>query len=297
LFLFPHERQDMRHDGVTIACEQPWRPFMANPSRTLPWPRRLIVDLLHFSRRVPSIPVERIFKIGKLVEIRSSLVERPGWTALFVKAFGILAHETPALRTSYLGYPWERLVEHDTNVASIAIEKDIDGQSAVLFAKIRGPENRSALHIEQLISVAKSCPVRESATFRLAHGISKLPTFIRRMIWWLVLEWSGSWRARKFGTFGISSYGMLGAESLHPLSPLTATLTFGPISPKGKVRVRIIYDHRVCDGSVVARALARLEQILNEDLSAELRDLGAGRELEATTEEAPTSTIRDKKAS
>jgi hypothetical protein len=90
---------------------------------------------------------------------------------------------------------------------------------------------------------------------------------------------------------------MLGAESLHPLSPLTATLTFGPISRKGKVRVRIIYDHRVCDGSVVARALARLEQILNEDLSAELRDLGAGRELEATTEEAPTSTIRDKKAS
>lgn len=281
----------------TIANEKPWRPFMANQSRGLSWPRRLIVDLLHFARRVPSIPVERTLKIGKLAEMRSSLVERPGWTALFVKAFGQLARETPALRTSYLGYPWERLVEHSANVASVAIEKNIDGQSAVLFAKIRRPETRTALNIEQLIRVAKNCSIQDSASFRLAHGISQLPTCIRRMIWWMVLEWSGSWRARKFGTFGISSYGMLGAESLHPLSPLTSTLTFGPVSPRGKVRVRIVYDHRVCDGSVVARALARLELILNEDLLAELKELRAAQELEATMEEAPTATIKDKKAS
>jgi hypothetical protein len=51
---------------------------------------------------------------------------------------------------------------------------------------------------------------------------------------------------------------------------LASTLTFGPISPEGLVRVRIIYDHRVCDGGVIAAALKRLEEVLNTDMVAEL---------------------------
>jgi pyruvate/2-oxoglutarate dehydrogenase complex dihydrolipoamide acyltransferase (E2) component len=73
------------------------------------------------------------------------------------------------------------------------------------------------------------------------------------------------------GTFGVTSYSGLGAESLHPLSPLTATLNYGVIGHNGSVDVRIIYDHRVMDGATVARALARMEEVLNEGLVGELR--------------------------
>jgi pyruvate/2-oxoglutarate dehydrogenase complex dihydrolipoamide acyltransferase (E2) component len=73
------------------------------------------------------------------------------------------------------------------------------------------------------------------------------------------------------GTFGLSVYSGLGAESLHPLSPLTTTLNYGVISARGAVTVRVTYDHRVMDGTTVARALARLETVLNEDLCKELR--------------------------
>jgi hypothetical protein len=45
--------------------------------------------------------------------------------------------------------------------------------------------------------------------------------------------------------------------------------------------VRIIYDHRVMDGATVARALARLDQVLNQDIANELRSL-AGK---------PTTTV------
>ena len=49
-------------------------------------------------------------------------------------------------------------------------------------------------------------------------------------------------------------YSNLGAESLHPLSPLTTTLTYGVVRPDGTVPVRVVYDHRVMDGGTIARA-------------------------------------------
>ena len=72
------------------------------------------------------------------------------------------------------------------------------------------------------------------------------------------------------GTFGVSVYAGLGAEGLHPLSPLTSTLNYGVIQADGTVSVRITYDHRVVDGARVARALGRLETILNREIVAEL---------------------------
>jgi hypothetical protein len=89
---------------------------------------------------------------------------------------------------------------------------------------------------------------------------------VRRLVWWVGLNMSGYRRARNFGTFGVSVYSGLGAEALHPLSPLTTTLNYGIIGEDGTVDVRIIYDHRVMDGSTLARALVELEEVLNEQL-------------------------------
>lgn len=152
----------------------------------------------------------------------------------------------------------------------LAMEKVIQNENAILFLKLREPEYLPLVEIQQRIQTAKGMSPDQNANFRLAMGVSRLPMFLRRLLWWITLEWSGPWRARKFGTFGLSSYGALGADSLHPLSPLTATLNFGPISEEGTVRVRVIYDHRVCDGAQVARALGRLEEILLKEIRLEL---------------------------
>ena len=256
----------------------------AGKTRALSAPRRLIVDLLHFAKRVPSIPVERTFHLGPLGEVRGRTSPAPSWTSLFLKAFGLLAREFPELRTSYLSAPYPRLFEHEGSVASLAMEKVIGGENAILFLKLREPEAMTLAEIHEKIQTAKQQDPDQNANFRLALGISRLPVFLRRLLWWVTLEWSGPWRARKFGTFGVTSYGALGADSLHPLSPLTATLNFGPISSQGSVRVRIIYDHRVCDGAQVARALARLEAILLGEIRQELQ-----KECEANTGNPPDS--------
>ncbi|HEY0438608.1 MAG TPA: 2-oxo acid dehydrogenase subunit E2, partial [Xanthobacteraceae bacterium] len=65
--------------------------------------------------------------------------------------------------------------------------------------------------------------------------------------------------------------GWLGADLLHPVGPWTTLLTYGPLRADGTVEVRIIFDHRVLDGATAARALARLEEVLNGPILDELR--------------------------
>jgi hypothetical protein len=54
-------------------------------------------------------------------------------------------------------------------------------------------------------------------------------------------------------------------------------LNYGVISKSGEVDVRIIYDHRVMNGTTVARALVRLEAMLNSALVQELKSFVSSR--------------------
>jgi hypothetical protein len=103
--------------------------------------------------------------------------------------------------------------------------------------------------------------------------MARMPMPIRRLAMWFGLN-LGRQRANYFGTFHLSVYSGLGAESFNPLSPLTTLLNYGPIDNEGSLNVRILYDHRVMDGATVARALERFEQILNGPVAEELRSLG-----------------------
>ena len=107
--------------------------------------------------------------------------------------------------------------------------------------------------------------------YRMALRFSQAPTPIRRLLWWSTLNISGYKRCKRFGTFGLSSYGALGAEQIHPISPLSTTLTYGPIErATGRVVVKLIYDHRVLDGAYIARRLRDIEETMNGPILAEL---------------------------
>ena len=99
-----------------------------------------------------------------------------------------------------------------------------------------------------------------------------MPRLIGRLFLWSCLHWSGYRRSRRFGTFLVSSLGNFGCESLNPRIPLTGYLTYGPISPDGRVNVSLTFDHRVLDGRQAARALCDMEAFLNTVLVAELRN-------------------------
>jgi hypothetical protein len=234
-------------------------------------PRRLICDMMHFARKIPSVPVQRRMNIAPLVAARREARSRPSWCALFTKAYAMVAEKRPQLRRAYLSFPWPHLYEHPVSIASIAVERRIDDEDAVLFAQVRAPEQHTPEQLDCFIKECKELPIEQIGTFRRALRISRLPRFLRRFIWWLGLNSSGYRRARNLGTFGVSVYSGLGAEGLHPLSPLTTTLNYGIIAEDGTVDVRVIYDHRVLDGATVARALEDLEGILNHVLPEVLK--------------------------
>lgn len=251
-----------------------------DPGKYVPMsiPRRLICDLLYFARQVPSIPVQRQMNLEPLMRARKEASVRIGWCTLFLKAYGLVAQQIPELRRAYVPYLVPHFYEHPLSIASVALEREYRGEKAVLFGHLRGPENQTLTGLEQYLKRYKEDPVESFGLFRRALFISKFPWPLRWFAWWLTLSFSGQKRACRLGTFGVSVYSGLGAESLHPLSPLTTLLNYGVIQEDGLVMVRIIYDHRVMDGSTVARALGLLESTLNNEMVAEL---GAARPAQA----------------
>lgn len=245
---------------------------MKGRSIKLSLPRKLVGDLMSFSMKVPRITVQRPMNLAHLAEVRQALDSRPSWTAIFLKGYAVLAQETPVLRRAYVKFPWPQLYEYPLSVASLAYEREYDGERAVLLDRIKGPENRSIVQIGDLIATTRLRPVQEIKEFRRALALARAPALIRRFLMWLGLN-IGRQRANYFGTFQISVYSGLGAESLNPLTPLTTLLNYGRIDENGSVVVRIHYDHRVMDGANVARALERFEHILNNTIADELKGL------------------------
>ncbi len=234
-------------------------------------PRRLIADLLHFSRRVPSIPLSRMMDVSPLIGARRTHPARPSWSVIFMKAYAQVAMEHPPLRRALLELPVQRMYEHPQTNCSLAIEREFEGEAGVFFGMFRAPEGQTLGELQRSLVEFKNLPLEEIGFFRRMIRISRCPTLVRRFLWSISLNFSGRARAKRFGTFGVTTLGGAGVEQVHPLSPLTTTLTFGPIDAWGKVTVKIIYDHRVLDGAYVARRLVDLEEILNGLILEELR--------------------------
>jgi hypothetical protein len=224
-------------------------------------------DLMHFAAKVPTVPVQRRMNLAPLVLARRA--SRPPWTALFTKAFALVAREFPELRRAYCKFPWPHLYEYPASVAHITIEREYEGEPAVLGLRIKDPAKLSIAEIGVAIRQASTAPIGSIKSFRHALRFASWPRPLRRPLWWIALN-VGRFRPSYFGTFGVSVYSALGAESLHPLSPLTCTLNYGVIAADGTVDVRLIYDHRVLDGASIARALVRMEEVLNTTVYTEL---------------------------
>lgn len=244
--------------------------------------RRLVGDLMWFSISVPRVTVQRRMNLEAILAARRSLQTRPSWTAIFLKGYALLSRETPELRRAYVKLPWPQLYEYPASVASVAHEREFEGERAVLLSRIKGPEGRSIADLDASLQAARSSPVLEIREFRRALTIARIPALFRRPAMWLGLN-IGRQRANYFGTFQLSVYSGLGAESLNPLTPLTSLLNYGPIGEDGSVDVRIHYDHRVMDGANVARALKRFEAILNGEVADEVRRFEAPGHPDRTT--------------
>jgi hypothetical protein len=245
---------------------------MRGQSIPLSRPRRIVADHCHFARKTPLGVIKCKINIKRAIDARSKAMSRPSWTALFIKAFALVAKDTPAFRQAYVKLPWPQLYEYPMSIASLVVERPYQDEDALFLCRIKDPATRSLTEIGELISTAKTAPVESVRDFTRALQFARLPMLLRRAIWWLGLN-IGRQRANYFGTFGVSVLGGDGASVVYPVSPWTVFLSYGPIAANGDVDILFAFDHRVMDGAVVSRAFKLIEVAINGPVSEEMSQI------------------------
>jgi hypothetical protein len=243
---------------------------MRGTVRKITLPRRLVADLMHASIGVPFVSLARPLNIRGLLEARAQAAQRPGWAAIFVKAFALVAKEEPVLRTLYVKWPLPAFYELPRSVAMVAIARVEDGQDCVLPQKVTAPDEMTLAQVDAMIRHAKEAPIEQVPAFRKILRTTRLPLPLRRLFWAIGLNF-GRQRANYFGSFGVTSVAAYGAGELHALSPGPFVLSYGVEKPDQSVDVVLRWDHRITDAALIARVLNRLEQVLNNEISGELR--------------------------
>jgi hypothetical protein len=243
---------------------------MRGTVRKISMPRRLIADLMHASAGVPFVSLRRRLNVRNLSEARTSTATTPGWAAIFVKAFALVARDEPVLRTLYAKWPWPSFYELPRSIAMVAIARVEDGEDCVLPQRVAAADMLGLSEIDAQIRHAKDGPINEVPAFRKIMLVTQLPLPLRRLVWLIGLNF-GRQRANYFGNFSVTSVAAFGGGELHALSPGPFIVSYGAIEPDQTMDVVIRWDHRVTDAALIAKALTRLEQVLNTEIAGELR--------------------------
>ncbi len=235
--------------------------------------RRIICDLMHVSIRTPTVSIQKDMFVTDLMTARRLAQPRPSWCSIFTKAYSKVVASRPELRRAFLSFPWERMFEYHVTTADVAVEMDVGDETAVVGVPLNRPDSLPLLDIDRLLAGCRERPLEHLGRYRRARALARWPRLVRHCVWWYILNVSGQKRSRYFGTFGVTTVGNWGVDSLRPLSPCISLLHYGAIDGQGKVTVRLTFDHRVLDGSAPAQALLEMEHFLATDILAELVSL------------------------
>lgn len=245
------------------ACRSRWKRISIN--------RALVLDGLYFAQRVPLFPAEKTIDLSEVARLRSTTKRRVSWAVLFVKAYAIAAQRHPALRQMYVRWPWPHFIEFPESIAMVVVNRQFRGENRICWGKLDHPERRTLLSLQWQLNEFQTKPVEQ--IFRSHVRLSHMPAPLRRLVYWWNFNFSGNKRAKRLGTFSMSTLAGQGVLNRGHQTFLTSSLTYGPVDEQGRAVVTLLCDHRVVDGIVAAQALADLETALRGPITEEVRAL------------------------
>ena len=80
-------------------------------------------------------PVAGSPALPALVAARKLGASRLSWVAIFAKAYALVAERNTHLRRNWLSFPWGRIYEHPVSECAVLVEREWQGEEAVLAAK------------------------------------------------------------------------------------------------------------------------------------------------------------------
>lgn len=238
----------------------------------IPLHRRMALDIARQGKKVPAFPVDRRLDFRGLEGLRRELPTRISWAAIYTRAFGLVSQQVAALRQSYHRLPTPGLYEHPEPVASLSVNRPArppeEPEDHLVFCRVVAPDRQPLSAIQEAIDEMRLGPLED--VYREGLALSRQPTPVRRLVWWLLTELWGRKKAKKLGTFSISTLAGQGAwNRQHPLV-LTTSLAYAPIESDGHGWVTLLCDHRVLDGALAAHCLQLLQQTLHTSIRHEL---------------------------
>ena len=123
---------------------------------------------------------------------RAACKERPRWTAIFTKAYALMAREFPEFRRAYVKLPWHHLYEYPHSNATIIIERDYQRRARPFSISIKEPARQSLREIGRQLEHGSTAPVESIKDFRRTMNFARLPKPIRRAFWWICLNSAAS---------------------------------------------------------------------------------------------------------
>ena len=123
--------------------------------------------------------------------------------------------------------------------------------------------------VEAVLRSGKNAPLEEVPALERVMRITKLPMPLRRAFWAFGLHVPRQ-RPNHFGTFAVTSLAILGSETVVLNSPGPSMMTYGLVQGDNTMEILLHWDHRIYDGVVAARALQKLEDVMNGAIADEL---------------------------
>lgn len=197
-------------------------------------------------------------------------------TPMILKAISIAQISHPKSRSIRL--PGGKLVTFPNPIAGFTVERMVGENPAVFFGTIDDPVSKSIGEMARELKSYAEDDIPDVTQLRREDLFRRVPWIFRRLLLWFAMRVPALRRAMNPATFGLSTLGKFGLQSL--LGPCVSPCIFGvgavemravPISDRIEVRpmltLSLSADLRVLNEFDAARLLSATKMILESGLS------------------------------
>lgn len=238
-----------------------------------------VLDLLNlFGRQAASTYIYYDIDMSWVNDRRAEFAksgQRVTPTAFLLKAISHAQKNHPASRTFML--PGLRTVKYEDIVAGFTIEREVDSKPVVFFGEIDDPLNKSVKEIANCLNHFARDDIKTVDKLHEQLIFTRFPWFIRRAVLHLG-QWFPYLRLKCMrATFGFSSLGALGVNSVS--GPSVCTSVFGVGTIKDTVVVRdkkivsrpiltliLCFDQKVMDAGLAALFMKEIKELVEGGL-------------------------------
>lgn len=248
--------------------------------------RRLVCDIVQLASRMPIVPLEKTFDVAELARVRRMVEPKISWAVIMMRAYGLVSAAHPVLRRVYVPLPWQHFLESPESVCMMTINRKVDGQDRLVFARFCRPEQYTLQQLEEQFDNYRKQPLENLKLVRHQLRFASMPWWVRKIGWGLMNRLMPRGRVKMTGTFGMSLSGLRDTWGTWHLGPCTTTLGYDQLCRNGKARITLTFDHRVLDGMPAFEILGEFEKTLKGQILGELSEMAARSGTSRATETA-----------